>query len=80
MLKTAEKFQLLRRFCGFAVSMPSAFNFVEGFAVLAALFLGFLLRRGAPQQYIKVQRVDVESLHARSRCTQRLYIISPILL
>ena len=60
MLKTAEKFQWLRRFCGFAVSMPSAF--------LAALFLGFLLRRGAPRQYIKVQRVDVESLRACSRC------------
>ena len=60
MLKTAEKFQWLRRFCGFAVSMPSAF--------LAALFLGFLLRRDTPRQYIKVQRVDVESLHACSRC------------
>ena len=36
MLKTAEKFQLLRRFCGFAVSMPSAFMWLRrfnGFAV-----------------------------------------------
>ena len=72
MLKTTEEFQWLRRFCGFAVSMPSAF--------LAALFLGFLLCRDTPRQHIKVQRVDVESLRACSRCSQRLYIISPILL
>jgi hypothetical protein len=32
-LRQLEKFLCLRRLNGFAVSMPTAFNFVEGFAV-----------------------------------------------
>ena len=62
------------------VSMASAFNFVEGFAVLAARFYGFAVSRYAVSMFNFVEgyavHVSVASpfLAARFECLRRLRV------